>query len=96
MGQRTSQSALHTGRCAHPEGDNPFETYRRFIETKGAENAANTLICVIHQANYLLDQLLRRLARDFRDDGGFSEKLYRMRQERLKQLMSDGASNGSA
>jgi len=32
--------------------------------------AANTLICLIHQTNYLLDQQLRRLERDFLEEGG--------------------------
>lgn len=48
------------------------------------EVAANTLICLIHQANYLLDQQLRRLERDFLEEGGFTEKLYRLRQERRR------------
>jgi four helix bundle suffix protein len=41
--------------------------------------AANTLICLIHQANYLLDQQLKRLERQFLDEGGFTERLYRAR-----------------
>lgn len=60
----------------------PYETYRKYVEDKGPENAANTIICVIHQANYLLDQLLRRLSKDFLEEGGFTEKLYRERTRR--------------
>jgi four helix bundle suffix protein len=36
---------------------------------------ANTLICLIHQANYLLDQQIRALERDFIHEGGYSEQL---------------------
>jgi four helix bundle suffix protein len=36
--------------------------------------AANTLICLIHQANYLLDQLLRQLEKQFLQKGGFTER----------------------
>jgi four helix bundle suffix protein len=43
------------------------------------EGAANTLICLIHQANYLLDQQLRQLDKQFREEGGFTEKLWRAR-----------------
>ncbi len=42
--------------------------------------AANTLICLIHQANYLLDRQLRQLEQQFLKEGGFTEKLYRARQ----------------
>ncbi|MBU4011259.1 MAG: four helix bundle suffix domain-containing protein, partial [Proteobacteria bacterium] len=49
------------------------------------EIAANTMICVIHQANYLLDQQLRVLEKDFLNEGGFTERLYRMRSQRRKK-----------
>lgn len=44
------------------------------------EVAANTLLCLIHQANYLLDQQLRQLGQQFLSEGGFTEKLYQARQ----------------
>jgi four helix bundle suffix protein len=43
--------------------------------------AANTLVCLIHQANYLLDQQLRQLDQRFRLEGGFTEKLHRVRSQ---------------
>jgi four helix bundle suffix protein len=61
--------------------DRSYTTYRTYIEEKGADNAANTLICLIHQTNYLLDQLLRSLERSFVTDGGFSERLHRVRKQ---------------
>src|SRR5690606_19572289 len=36
---------------------------------------ANTLLCLIHQANYLLDQQLIGLEREFIEDGGYTEQL---------------------
>jgi four helix bundle protein len=33
-----------------------FEAYRDFVETRPAETVVNIAICVIHQANYLLDK----------------------------------------
>ena len=37
--------------------------------------AANALICLIHQANYLLDQQIAALERSFIHEGGYSESL---------------------
>ncbi|MBA3035119.1 MAG: four helix bundle protein, partial [Desulfobacterium sp.] len=42
-----------------------YTTYKTYIEASPPEIAANTMICVIHQANYLLDQQLRVLEKDF-------------------------------
>jgi restriction system protein len=47
---------------------------------------ANTLICLIHQANYLLDRQIRGLERQFIKDGGYSERLAAARlEERRRQ-----------
>jgi len=59
-------------------------TYRTYIEEAPPEVAANTLICLIHQTNYLLDQQLRQLERQFLEEGGFTEKLYRVRSQMKK------------
>ena len=57
-----------------------YSTYKTYLETS-AEIAANTMICLIHQTNYLLDQQLRALEKDFLKEGGFTEKLYRARSQ---------------
>jgi len=46
-----------------------------------AERAANTIICHIHQATYLLGRQLRHLERRFVEQGGFSERMSRARRE---------------
>jgi restriction system protein len=46
--------------------------------------AASTLICLVHQTNYLLDQQLRQLEQQFLQEGGFTEKLYRSRVQARK------------
>jgi len=56
-----------------------YTTYKTYIESSSPEVAANTLVCVIHQANYLLDQQLRALEKEFLKEGGFTERLYRTR-----------------
>jgi len=58
-----------------------YATYRTHIEAEAPEAAANTLICLIHQANYLLDQQLRQLEERFLKEGGFTERLYNKRLE---------------
>jgi four helix bundle suffix protein len=62
-----------------------YSTYRIYIETEPPEVAANTVICVIHQANYLLDQQLRQLGQQFLAEGGFTERLYRERSKARSQ-----------
>jgi four helix bundle suffix protein len=42
---------------------------------------ANTIICLIHQANYLLDQQIAALERGFVEGGGYSEQLAAARIE---------------
>ena len=49
------------------------------IASASAETAANTLICLIHQASYLLRRQLERLEADFLTEGGFTERLHRER-----------------
>ena len=62
--------------------DRSYMTYRTYIEEAPPEIAANTVICLIHQTNYLLDQQLRQLERAFLQEGGFTERLYRERKKR--------------
>ncbi len=61
--------------------DRSYKTYMTYIENKGPENAANALICLIHQTNFLLNQLLRNLETEFLESGGFTERLHRKRNE---------------
>jgi len=49
------------------------------------EVAANTMICLINQETYLLARQITRLAADFETQGGFTERLYRVRSEKIKQ-----------
>jgi four helix bundle suffix protein len=59
--------------------DESYEFYRSYIETRPAETVANILICLIHQANYLLDQQLRQLEQEFLQAGGLRERMTRAR-----------------
>ena len=59
-----------------------FEDFRKFFETRPPETIANIAICLIHQTNYLIDQQLKTLDRDFIEKGGLSERMTRLRIER--------------
>ncbi len=61
--------------------DRSYESYKTYIEEETAEIAANTLLCLIHQTNYLLDQQLRQLETRFLREGGFTERLYALRSD---------------
>ncbi len=61
--------------------DASYETYKPYLETRPAEVVANIIICLIHQTNYLLDQPLRRLEKDFVERGGLRENMTRARLE---------------
>jgi four helix bundle suffix protein len=62
-----------------------YETYREVCETRPAAVVANLAICLIHQANYLLDQQIRRMERDFLKEGGLRERMTRARLESRKR-----------
>ncbi len=61
-----------------------YDTYRTFAETRPADVVANIAICLIHQANYLLDRQIRHLEQSFVEKGGIRE---RMTRERLRHRL---------
>jgi four helix bundle suffix protein len=53
------------------------------------ETAANTLICIVNQAKYLLDQQLRSLEKDLSLKGDFQERYKQAKKERIVGLKND-------
>jgi four helix bundle suffix protein len=49
--------------------------YAQWLEHADPAIRANAIICLIHQANYLLDQQISALEQAFIEDGGYSEQL---------------------
>lgn len=75
---KSSKEALYVRRL----GNRPhttYETYRAFIETRPPEVIANIAICLLHQTNFLLDQLIRQLERAFLKDGGLRGRMTKAR-----------------
>jgi restriction system protein len=69
-----------------------YTTYKTYIENTDPEVAANTLICLIHQVNFLLDRQLKSLESQFLKEGGISEKMYWQRknlQDRKEFLQNE-------
>ena len=62
--------------------------YARWLEAPEAATRANALICLIHQANFLLDRQIAALEAAFIEDGGYSEQLA---TERLRQRAKERA-----
>ena len=75
--------AQEVRRLAYSE-NRSYRTYKPYIENSPPEVAANTLVCLINQTNYLLDQQLRQLELKFVEEGGFTEKLYGTRSQARK------------
>jgi four helix bundle suffix protein len=66
-----------------------YRAYARWLENGDPSVVANTLICLIHQTNYLLDRQISALEREFVQRGGYSEQLAAARIiERQKQQQS--------
>ncbi len=71
--------------------------YARWLEHAEPAVRANAAICLIHQANYLLDQQIAALEKAFIEDGGYSEQLAAARlAERQRQKDQPDPSNPSA
>ena len=56
------------------------------ISTAGPGVAANTLICLINQASYLLARQIHYLEQRFLNHGGFTERLYHHRRRERNLL----------
>ena len=81
-----SPEALNVRRRYQSDGSDrsdPSDPYG--IATASPDVAANTLICLINQASFLLRRQLQRLEEQFREEGGFTERLYRGRQARRRE-----------
>ncbi len=64
---------------AYREERSYLNTYRVGI-VHSPEVAANMMVCLIHQTNYLLDRQLLSLEKRFLEQGGFTERLYDARR----------------
>lgn len=86
--KKDDPEAMEVRTVAKRTGNAPltYADYARWLDHEDPAQRANCLICLIHQANYLLDRLLIRLEQDIITGGGFREQLTAARlAERDKQ-----------
>ena len=75
---KTHTSAQQIRALAY-QSDRSYTTYETHMSNP--ESAAKAAICLIHQANYLLDRQLAALEATFLKEGGFTERLYHARKD---------------
>ena len=83
---KNSKEALYVRKLGKTPNESyeTYRTYRTYMETRPPEVLSNIAICLIHQANDLLDQQIRRLEKDFLKKGGLRENMTRARLEYRK------------
>lgn len=86
--QASSASPLEWSRLSDQQRQ---ACYARWLEDGDPAVRANALICLIHQANFLLDRQIAALEKAFVEDGGYSEQLAAARLAHRSQVASGGA-----
>ena len=87
-GDPQAMTVRAVGRHRTDQPDQP--DYSPWLTAADPAIVANTLICLIHQTNYLLDQQIRALEQAFVEGGGYTEQLAAARvAHRRKQDRSD-------
>ena len=66
-----------------------YSLYKGFVESRPAEVVANIALCLIHQANYLLDRQLKSLEQEFLKAGGIRERMMKARLQRRSHNSCD-------
>jgi len=71
--------------------DKSYDTYRSFLSDSAI--AANVATCLINQVNFLLDRQIKSLEEKFIKTGGWSENIYKKREQNKKRQRSPLADN---
>lgn len=75
-----------TDRTDRTDPTDHWKAYSRWLDHSDPAVVANAVLCLIHQANYLLDQQIAALEREFVEGGGYTERLAAARlEERRRQ-----------
>jgi len=61
--------------------DRSYKTYKTYIESRSDEVAANIILCVVNQTNFLLNRLIRELEKEFLEQGGLRERMTTARRK---------------
>jgi len=75
---KNEEKAAYIRKIARRE-EKGYKDYCKYVEEKSAETAANTMICVINQASFLLRRMIKRNERNFVEQGGLTERMHAAR-----------------
>jgi len=90
-----AQAVREVGRKHQTDPSDPTDwsdegPYAPWLARTDPAVVANAIICLIHQANYLLDRQIAGLERQFIQEGGYTERLAAARiAERQRKDLSD-------
>jgi four helix bundle suffix protein len=83
---KSAPEALEVREMARSAPGGKVSHYNKWLSQNDPAVVPNTIICLIHQTNYLLDRQITSLERDFVQGGGYTERLAAARiQERERQ-----------
>jgi len=81
LSAREKLKATPSDRVDPSDQSHPSDSLSLFdFEKMPADVLANTLICLINQASYLLWQQMKVLEKEFLENGGFTERMYQARK----------------
>ena len=89
MGEHGTDKSDGSDRAIVCDSSNNFGMYGRWLNLDNPMVVAQTIICLIHQANYLLDRQISGLERMFIQEGGYSEQLAAARIAARQQQQHD-------
>lgn len=76
LARKAGEATQSLGEASHRKQDDArMAVYSPWLMSEDSVKVANTLICMIHQANYLLDQRAAELEQSIIQDGGYREQL---------------------
>jgi len=85
--RKDDPEAIAVREVGKSEGQPPDgAAYAAWLAHTNPAVVANAVICLIHQANYLLDRQIAGLEREFIHRGGYSERLAAARMEERRKL----------
>lgn len=69
------QTSTNSANLTELSDEQRYALYGKWLDNEDAAIRANALICLINQANYLLDKQIAALEAQFIQEGGYSEQL---------------------
>ena len=80
--RETSKELLKMRELGKRHNDSIY--FMEIVKTRPPETIANIAICLIKQTDYLLFKQLKTISEQFLNEGGFKERMFKMRLERRK------------